>query len=118
MKKQMVKIELERLEGPIDLEQYAEVTTWKEADRKLQDWAITAPDLGYEKVRFTVKYEDGFEYTGRFDLKKEHQFESDMLGRHMKKYLNWISKINPKRADEVQKILDTYEMGMEKVILQ
>ena len=66
----VVGIDLVRAEGPIALAgQARRVAGWDEADAVLRDWAATAPAAGgYDKCDFTISFEDGVLYRGRYDL--------------------------------------------------
>jgi len=70
-------ITLQRAEGTIGRDDFGPKTVtakeggnvWEQADRLLFDWSQTAPrGGGYDKVDFTVNYEDGETYSGRYDL--------------------------------------------------
>jgi len=66
------KIWLHRAEGPSDLcveKTFQGDDCWKQADVQLDTWAQTAPKSGgYDKTDFKVKFADGEDYCGRFDL--------------------------------------------------
>jgi len=60
------KIELERLEG---LSEKATCKTFHGANEILLKWSATAPKTGgYDKCRFSVYWEDGEIYEGRYYL--------------------------------------------------
>lgn len=115
MKKCMTKIKLERLEGrcPVLYEREEEFTRWKDANNALRHWAITAPQEGYDKVRFVIEYEDGFEYEGRFDLERKHFLEfGDLIGTHMKKHLKFcIERVGGSIGDKAREFLENYVVG-------
>ena len=76
------RITLDRAEGPVALCVKRELTgqhVFAQADRVLAQWWKTAPHLGYHKVDFTIHYEDGEVYQGRYDLGEDHL----ALGRHI-----------------------------------
>jgi len=64
--------------------------TFAAANWLLSQWAESAPSTGYHKVRFVVTYEDGEQYEGRFDLKKEHRFGA-RIAKHMVDYLSFYA---------------------------
>jgi hypothetical protein len=72
-------------------------------NKKISDWSITAPykGNGYNKCDFTLEWENGKTYGGRFDM----QFGYNNLSDHIKKYLTFYVK-KPWYLD--QKTYDQY----------
>lgn len=65
------KISITRAEGPVEsTPETVEADSFKRIDIQLFEWSKTAPKGGaYDKCDFTVTFEDGTEYNGRYDLK-------------------------------------------------
>ena len=59
-----------------------EADIWKRANALLIRWSKTAPTVGYDKCDFTITYQDGETYSGRYDL-KHYSREIPNLGRHI-----------------------------------
>jgi hypothetical protein len=57
---------------------------WQAAADYLTFWP--GPDLGYYKTDFTVTYEDGTEYSGRYDIGADR----DTLGDHMRAFIHGV----------------------------
>lgn len=115
----MVKITLERAEGPADLTgKPVTFNTWKEANWWLQKQAVFCTDLGSDKTDFVVTYEDGQTYKGTYGLEKEDMFRSNMLEKHMKSFLEAVAsgkwdRHQPGISQEAKKFLERYEIGEE-----
>ena len=127
-----VRITLTRAEGPSYLcnrpREAAGPDVWLNANRVLRDWSDTAPKAkaggGYNKCDFTVVYNDGETYNGRYDL-KHHTAETPDLSRHMLDHLNCVSgrkipshmsretweSVFAGDAELAAQFLDTYEVG-------
>jgi len=98
-KLQPVQIEIERVEGTIH-ECVTDVVTaapeqgeelWVRANRILRRWSSTAPKgRSYHKCDFTVTFEDGSTYGGRFDL---HHYTDEVanLRDHVHQYLTFVA---------------------------
>ena len=67
---------------------------WKEVNNTLLDWSETVAG-GYDKVDFTVVYEDGETYAGRYDL-EHYSKEMPSLANHMRSLVGcWAGIIQP-----------------------
>lgn len=133
--KKAVSIKLHRAEGMIHEIETVELKgdgCWKAAWSILFRWSGTAPrNGGYDKCDFTVTYEDGETYNGRYDL-VHFLKEGPNLERHIRDHVECYSgrKVpvhyaGEKRADwdryfasvdeETKKsaadFLDNYEIG-------
>lgn len=65
----ITKITLTRVEGPPKECVTKHATTFTHANIILTAWSHSAPkDGGYDKIDFTVQYQDGETYCGRYDL--------------------------------------------------
>lgn len=65
-------ITLTRGEGPAaECDRPQTVSSWTSANRVLRQWSETAPKdcQTYDKCDFTITFEDGETYEGRYDLK-------------------------------------------------
>lgn len=101
---------------------------WSEVDAHIARCRSRMPNgmLGYFKCDFTVTYEDGETYTGRYDMVKNEYLS---LAEHMrthcrfyagvahpvhftqKEYAAFVARQEPARIDEYKKFLNTYEIG-------
>jgi hypothetical protein len=136
MKVRATKIVVTRAEGRVHecvTETLEGGNVWEKANATLGRWSRTAPGApgkpggGYDKCDFTVTYEDGEEYEGRYDLRGD---EWPSLENHMAAFLGCYSgRMKPahmKQADyerflkyheleghcaQYAKFMDTYEVG-------
>jgi hypothetical protein len=68
-----------------------EVSSYKEADAALAHLSINAPkNGGYHKCDFTVEFEDGNKYHGRYDL-KHYELELPNLRNHIRDFVNLVA---------------------------
>jgi len=75
------KIIVNRVEGPTrELKGPRTAATFKEANRILAGWALSAPPIGYDKVDFKVEWADGNSYTGLYDLVREDASRASLDG--------------------------------------
>lgn len=83
-----------RAEGRID-QTNREITTtsFKEASNFLREQAKTAPNYGYDKTDFKVTWQNGDEYSGRFDMQNIDQFRLNHLETQMKEELEFYAGI-------------------------
>ncbi len=88
-------ITLQRAEGATGRDHFSrrtltatkERSVWQQADSLLLEWSQTAPKGGgYHKVDFTVTYEDGETYSGRYDLRHWSE-EYPSLAKHMRSFV-------------------------------
>ncbi len=81
-------IKITRVEGRIiDTPETVYATTWANANTHLYRMAYHAPTLGYYKCDFTVTYEDGEEYKGRYDLMHISK-EWPNLAKHVRDHID------------------------------
>lgn len=83
-------ITITRAEGPAEeCDRPQTVSSFEEADRVLREWSETAPkELGYDKCDFTITWEDGETYKGRYDL-KYWATEYPNLGKHVRDFITF-----------------------------
>lgn len=96
----MIKVKtitIVRAEGPTQLCGIKQVAnSWEYANQILRQNSIYAPERGgYDKHDFTVVFEDGSEYKGRYDL-MHWRVEWADLAKHCRSNLLWM--VNDKRA--------------------
>ena len=92
-----VAVVLHRLEGYHDEVGMFAAESIAAANKILTKWARTAPDNGgYDKVDFIVickggryGYDRTVEYTGRFDMKRDHSVEGADLLKQMGEYIDY-----------------------------
>ena len=127
----VVKINLYRAEGRVQDCVAATATRFSAADAWLRCWSTTAPDDGsYHKCDFTIEWADGETYEGRYDLKKHDGSLDNLIGRHVRRFLEWQGGIakdpwcgpaeyqeylrqhtSPAAQAECRKFLKNYEIG-------
>lgn len=94
MKAKVMRITLERAEGPTsECGQPKVVESFAHADTVLWGWATTAPKRGggYDKCDFVVLFDNGDTYKGRFDLQREDQFRTGLLQTHINDSLTFMA---------------------------
>lgn len=100
-----------------------------EADAVLRRWALTAPADGcYDKCDFTIAFEDGDTYSGRYDLKRHDAGHADLIGRHVRQFVEFYAGLwkpphwseedyereirrDVERCLKYKEFLDKYEIG-------
>lgn len=81
------KIVLDRAEGPSSETGVKVASSFEEADQILRRWSHTSPKGGgYDKVDFTVYFEDGETYNGRYDM--VHMDPGNLRG-HIRNFLEF-----------------------------
>src|SRR5215467_12129576 len=66
-------------------------TTWPHANAILFNWSRTAPEHGgYDKCDFTIVFEDGTDYNGRYDL-VHYRREHPDLARHVRSFVRYLA---------------------------
>ncbi len=92
-------------------------TSWKDATLAVIPF-MPEPDEGYNKVKFTVTFEDGEEYQGRLDLShtEDNALTTDnIFGKHIKDVLDYELSEKSKSAEstkkEVKEWLEKYDIG-------
>ena len=106
-------IELERFEG---LSAEAICKSFKAANQILLKWSTTAPKGGtYDKCGFTVEWEDGKTFSGRYDLVHFSRRTDEGTGRpdliaHIMSYCEYVLNDPDYHRDHVsaQDYLDNY----------
>lgn len=135
------EITLTRAEGlhsevdkPITLHRQQHPDIWAAADKVLFDWSWTAPKGGgYDKIDFTIVYDDGEKYTGRYDL-RHYSDEYPHLAKHVYDFVRFTAgkykgaltqeeydrfKEQPhfkKLSPEFLKFLEKYEIGTYNIM--
>ena len=104
------KIIIKRVEGKFQDIKTVEEKTIDAAERTLQGWAYTAPDMGYDKCDFTVLWEDGEKYQGTFDLQKKHHLQGVDLRGQMEYFVNWCAENGKVSLEEAEQFVKNYIM--------
>lgn len=129
--KKAVKIVVERWEGRITecgKEEVEGADVWSRANAILLRWSRTAPSEGggCHKCGFTVTYEDGETYEGRYELTRKWPSIQNHMREHVmfsaglvtnpwmgeeryRAYLNEI--VGEEKMADYKKFLSEYEMG-------
>lgn len=95
-------IKIERVEGYASECVTREVKTYDEANSMLRAWSHSAPkDGAYNKCDFWVVFEDGYEYSGRYDLQHWSVERPDLAG-HMRSFVRYLAGNPPAWMDETQ----------------
>jgi hypothetical protein len=86
-----VSIVLNRAEGPSDLcNKPVILNSFDQATQRLRAWSYTAPiNGGYDKIDFTITFDNGEVYRGRYDL--ENKAGIMPLDQHCLQYLTFAS---------------------------
>ena len=64
----------------------------EKANIQLHRWAKNAPDNGcYDKTKFKIIFVDNEIYEGRIDLQKKHIYDLNIMGNHIKGYLEFLA---------------------------
>ena len=127
-------VEVGRPEARIERADHEDI--WSTADSTLKDWSETAPkEGGYDKTDFTIVYDDGETYKGRYDL-KHWTVEYPDLAKHVyhfvgfhagvykpphltaEEYAEILNRLWVKEIPEFQKFLQTYEIGHYTAVVE
>ena len=111
----------ERAEGLVSECRREEFTSFAEVDAHIRKQAQTAPATGgYDKCDFTVIFQGGEEYSGRFDMQRDHvsggRFLQNQISRAFNYYAsgkcpNWILEHNPGLKEKAVKALETWDLS-------
>lgn len=119
------EIVIRRLEGTKEeVRKIHTVKSFEDANSVLNYMARTAPTKGhgYDKCTFRIDFEDGFSYTGRYDLSRDEYADlADHIRVHLEvlagkrrpdhlsieAYNNLLDTLGKRRA-EYERILETY----------
>jgi hypothetical protein len=113
------RIVIVRAEGLAELcDKPQECRDWFDANVKLRLNSTTAPTGGgYDKHDFTVTFEDGLEYEGRYDL-KHWSVERPDLAKHVRSFLRWCAfdgeaapRLKSEQVEAAKRFLQTYDVG-------
>jgi len=71
---------------------------------------------GYNKVKFTLLFEDGETYEGKLYVAENHDnptITDNLIGHHIKEHLNWVVRENiVSDTTEVTNFLNNYNLGI------
>jgi hypothetical protein len=88
-----IKITIERVEGMAHECVAKTAHTWAAANQILREWSTTAPkNGGYDKCDFTIIFENGQQYTGRYDLMHWERAEPSLEG-HVAAFIGYCAGI-------------------------
>lgn len=93
-KKKLVKIIFKRAEGPIAECVKKEFTSLADAQVQAFRWARTAPPpgKGYDKCDFTLVFEDGHTYDGRYDLQNTgYNSSKETISEQARYFLSYLA---------------------------
>jgi hypothetical protein len=108
MKHQVVKVELDRAEGPCDecvKVEFAGADAMMKAQTQMIRWSHTAPkDGGYDKCDFTVTFDDGQTYKGRYDLVHSGRNDGgETIAEQVRNYIGFLAgELRPSWMDDSQ----------------
>jgi hypothetical protein len=116
-------IHIVRAEGPTDecgIKKTCQ--NFAQAADLLMSNARTAPKCGgYDKHDFTVEYEDGYLYEGRYDL-KHYSCELPDLAKHMRETVEWIANnemsarfYGHEYVEQVREFLQKYSVDQKPI---
>ncbi len=84
-------ITITRAEGPTKECGTRTAQSWIEANAILYSWSRTAPEHGgYDKCDFHIMFEDGTEYSGRYDL-MHFRRERPNLALHVRNFVGYLA---------------------------
>lgn len=124
-KAQLIKVEIERYEGPTEECITVTLTSWEEAEQTLRRWAKTAPVNSADKCYVAIYFDNGDTFKEGFGLKRKHRNNagfarfvrqelmfmtgewrtSDITKEQHERYLKTIK---PEVLAEYRKCLDTW----------
>ena len=122
----MKSITIDWAEGDIEYSKQfpKKYTTWESANDAIipiyNDFANSEYKGGYNKVRFTIIFDDGNKYEGTLyvSMKKDiPMFNGNVLGKHIKSWYDYLlseesgSSENDKK--EVKELLNKYDLGLD-----
>jgi hypothetical protein len=112
----VVKVWLNRAEGPTYETGPRTVKSLSEASDVIHGWAKSAPPhgQGYDKTDFRVEWADGETYEGRLDMDQNHRVIRNPLGEQMQDHLLFLSGLRrPSRFDreEYERYLESIKYG-------
>jgi hypothetical protein len=108
MKHQVVKVELDRAEGPVAecvKVELAGADAMMKAQVQMIRWSHTAPkDGGYDKCDFTVTFDDGQTYKGRYDLVRSGRNDgNETIAEQVRNYIGFLAgELRPAWMDDAQ----------------
>lgn len=112
----VVRVWLNRAEGPTREIGQRTVSSLADADSILHKWATSAPkeDQGYNKVDFRVEWADGNTYQGRFDMDQGHIKGTNLLGSQIQDHFLFLSGLR-RPSHYAREVYDRYlaELGYE-----
>ena len=121
----LLRIELERAEGPAAELKAVTLYSWEECEATLREWAKTAPTRSCDKCDMVLFFDDGDSFDIGFDLKNKHQrnaqltdfvrkelqfMTGDWTPEHMTKqeHQKYLKTIKPEILAEYRRCLDTW----------
>lgn len=98
----IVHVQIERAEGRTSecyKREFSGPLALSHANNLLATWARTAPGYasgydagsGYHKCDFWIAWADGETYKGRFDLERRHIGGGNLIGRHVRDFLEFLA---------------------------
>ena len=125
------EIKLSRWEGPTNNCGTFTVATFEQADDQLRSWSWSAPEKGqgYDKCGFTITFENGETYEGRYDLNRgtihslqQHVQNFLLCMSGQKKPRHWtdeqyqtVLNRSPELTERCKKFIAEYDLGFTKV---
>lgn len=89
------EIVFSRAEGPSDECITVSCSSFGEVNRVINQAARTAPALGgYDKCDFSVVFEDGETYKGRYDMVRDDMTRTGMLEQHMRSHMEFYAGLS------------------------
>jgi hypothetical protein len=96
------KITIDCAEGPNFLQGPKTTSSFEEADHLLYQIAEHGPDIGYYKTDFSITFEDGTVYEGRFDVYRWDRERPD-LRKHVREFVEFYAGLRkPARLTDKQ----------------
>ena len=108
-KVKIAKVVVVRGEGPSNEcnkpKEFVGVDAMFDAQMQMQKWSYTAPkNGGYDKCDFTITFEDGYVYKGRYDLTGSgRDSDEDSIRTHVIRHVEFIAgKRRPSHLNDQQ----------------
>jgi hypothetical protein len=90
-KTKVATITISRVEGPTVLCGRTQHTKWRDAEVRITNIRSSVKHDGYDKCDFTLVFDDGTEYKGRYDATSLKRASEGGLSQHVRQHLEFLS---------------------------
>ena len=96
----MTRIDFEKIDGDAVQDPQPTFETWAAADDRLRDVAKALQDGDTVTINYVVRYDDdGCEYRGSFTVRWWHRDKTNLLGKHIRHFLQVLGGFKNPRAN-------------------